>query len=225
MSNRLRVDAEPQPALNRDPLQLERRSSGRLDFRRERTAEEEGQIGRPDHRRDAGRVRPADLPIHPARERDGRQGRPVGAGRGVGRWDDACRAPRRPGGTRRGPRRDRSGDRGPSPVGAGRRGRRGPGRRRASRLVGGRWSRAAQDVPRRAARLGVIPDGALRGPGPRCGVHVRRRGPAPPGDDGAARDPWHGPRPPLARHRRLHDRDRSRAGLAVRAAASSSASS
>ena len=53
--------------------------------------------------------------------------------------------------------------------------RRRPGRRRAPRLVRGRWPRAAQDVRRRAARLGLVPDGALRRPGPRRRVHVRGR--------------------------------------------------
>ena len=75
--------------------------SGGLDCPGGGAAEEEGRVGRPDHRGDARRVRPADLPIDAAGQRAGGQGRPLGAGRGVGRRDDAGRAARRPVGSRR----------------------------------------------------------------------------------------------------------------------------
>ena len=80
------------------------------------------------------------------------------------------------------------------------------------------WSMAASCSRRPAMgrAMGLVPDGAVRRPGPRCRVHVRRGGRAAAGDDAAARHPRDGPRPPLAGVDADDDRDRSRAGLAVR---------
>ena len=105
----------------------------------------------------------------------------------------------------------------PSLVGAGRRGRRGPGRRRADRLVGGRWPRAAQDVPRRATSTGA-----------RSRWRPTPAGSAMPSSPSAATSgDLPATMPPHAIHgtvldRRWQavddadDRDRARAGLAVR---------
>ena len=124
-------------------------------------------------RRDAGRVRPADLPDDTAGQRAGREGR-AAAVRCGGRWRTTdhrrCRTTGAAGAAKllvlSAPGRDR---------------RRRPGRGRTDRLAHRRWARAAQDERRRPGQVGLVPDGAVRRPGARRRPAVRRQDlPLPP---------------------------------------------